>query len=227
MNTIKLNFFDTLPSTQTRAKELADAGQTNLCLIANKQTAGYGRNKGAKWESPMGNLYCSFIIEKENFKQPTDLTFLIGATWINLLTQQDVPIQCKWPNDLFIKNKKCGGILVEITNNQLVAGMGINITHSPENLDQPTTKLHDYTAIDKDKLIKDFFKEFENLLNQYKKNGFSILHKIWNAHAYLLNTEVKFKTPKNEIISGIFHGIDEIGAAIIDNQKFISGQFVK
>ncbi|MGE0616738.1 MAG: biotin--[acetyl-CoA-carboxylase] ligase, partial [Bacteriovoracia bacterium] len=57
----------------------------------------------------------------------------------------ELPLRIKWPNDLWVNEKKIGGILCEGVGNRggnfLVIGLGLNCAHAPEGLDQPTTSL--------------------------------------------------------------------------------------
>ncbi len=58
---------------------------------------------------------------------------------------QGFPVQVKWPNDLWVHQKKLGGILCEAVGSRVdafvVIGIGLNCAVAPEGLDQPTTSV--------------------------------------------------------------------------------------
>ena len=61
-----------------------------------------------------------------------------------LLKHASVPIELKWPNDLFIGNKKMGGILTEIVDQVILIGIGLNINTQEgalQEINQPATSL--------------------------------------------------------------------------------------
>ena len=47
----------------------------------------------------------------------------------------------KWPNDILVDGAKIAGILLERTGDAVVVGIGINVTHFPQDLDRPVTSL--------------------------------------------------------------------------------------
>lgn len=99
-----------------------------------KQTAGRGQ-RGNSWESEPGkNLTGSFVFHPDNF--PAARQFLISETValsvVILLEEFGISAKVKWPNDIYVGDKKICGILVEhmVTGQLLsltIAGLGINI----------------------------------------------------------------------------------------------------
>lgn len=87
----------------------------HVCL-AEEQTQGIGR-RGGHWHSPkQGNIYLTLALP---LKQPTPLTGLPVALAIDTVLRLREVLKCttltmKWPNDLFDKTGKIGGILVEL-----------------------------------------------------------------------------------------------------------------
>ena len=108
------------------------------CIYAHTQTKGRGSN-GKKWISQKGNLFSSlFFSLKQSY--PAFYEFSI----INPIIVSDVikhfcdikKINFKFPNDIFVNNKKICGLLQEIiTFNDkkfLIIGIGINIISNPD-----------------------------------------------------------------------------------------------
>jgi BirA family biotin operon repressor/biotin-[acetyl-CoA-carboxylase] ligase len=150
----KLKHFATIDSTNLRAVEAATADAPDgTVFIADEQTAGRGRG-GHSWHSAAGDgLYVSAIVRPN--------MALSEALWLSLATglagQSAIDTTAKlrsdirWPNDLLLGAKKCGGILVETasfpgTPSQLryaVIGIGINVNHAgfPPDLSDLATSI--------------------------------------------------------------------------------------
>jgi len=92
-------------------------------VVADHQTAGRGRLE-RRWESPRGTaLLVSFVLE------PNPLLSLAAGVAAAEACGPDVRL--KWPNDLLLRGKKVGGILVETTPERAICGIGINLSWAP------------------------------------------------------------------------------------------------
>lgn len=153
----RLQHFASIDSTNLQAVAAAQNGAADgTVLIADEQTAGRGRG-GHTWHSAAGDgLYLSAIIQPQ--------MGLAEALWISLATGLAVQraiteVACiepdiRWPNDLLLPTKKCGGILVETASTSptadslarlryAVIGIGINVNHPkfPTELEALATSL--------------------------------------------------------------------------------------
>ena len=130
-----IHHFDTIDSTNTRAKEMAAAGAPHgTVLIADSQTGGRGR-LGRSFHSPAGSgIYLSVILRPNcparELMHLTCAVAVAAADGIEAATNLRPGI--KWTNDLVVAQKKLGGILTELSVNQAgmveyaVVGIGIN-----------------------------------------------------------------------------------------------------
>ena len=201
-------------------------------VIADEQTKGRGRY-GNKWNSPKGNLYFTvfFPILRSNLKK---IQFLVQLQIRNILNNYNIKnVSLKWPNDLYINNKKVCGILQEsivLGKLYLIIGIGINVKSSPKIKKYPTTYINKET---KKKII---LTEFVDKLKKAfvskiidKKYSFKKIVKDWNKYAFNRNKFINFKL-NNKIYKGIFRGINNNGALILEhnNQKdyFTHGSLV-
>ncbi|ODU72766.1 MAG: biotin--[acetyl-CoA-carboxylase] ligase [Bordetella sp. SCN 68-11] len=142
---IHLEVYDRIDSTNTRAKELAQRGMTEITAIAaDCQTAGRGR-MGRSFFSPSGcGLYLSVLfrptLPRERFSQITPFAAVAAATAIERLC--GAPVGIKWVNDLQMNGKKIAGILTETQlsthggSDTVVLGIGVNVCYTewPEEL---------------------------------------------------------------------------------------------
>ncbi len=122
-----------------------------LLFIAESQTKGRGR-RSRHWLNSDMMISWSYIVKQA--PQPV-ITGLMGEDLYKALKHswEDCPFKIKKPNDIYIKNKKLAGLLVEVVNkgvlHQLVIGVGMNVfshpsscpfTHLQENIQKEITE---------------------------------------------------------------------------------------
>lgn len=125
-------------STQDEALEWASEGAPEgATVVALSQTRGRGRN-GRSWVSPPGGgLWFSVILRPQlGYPECGLLPVAVGAGVALALATLDLPVRLKWPNDILIRGRKVGGVLVESRMSGrrcelAVAGVGINWTPPP------------------------------------------------------------------------------------------------
>ena len=135
MESIPLQVFETIPSTNTQLWELIDRGEINpLAAIALEQTAGKGQ-WGRVWQSSLGGLYLSVGISP-NLALTNNAHLVMSTAWgiATILRNYSLPVSLKWLNDLILDGRKLGGIKIETRTRQqqitdAVIGVGINWTN--------------------------------------------------------------------------------------------------
>lgn len=109
-----------------------------LVLTTNHQTAGRGR-RGNSWEAQPGlNLTFSLLWHTQSLPKPNawqlQTAFLLAIT--EALEAMGVPeLQIKWPNDIYYKNQKIAGVLLDAVTRDgnvpfFVAGAGVNVNQT-------------------------------------------------------------------------------------------------
>lgn len=121
-------------STNLRAKDLAAGGAPSGTVVtATEQSAGRGRG-GRKWSAPPGAalLYSAIL-------RPLDLSHLLLPLAVPLAVcaacESLAPVDCrlKWPNDVWLDERKLGGVLIEARPpDWAVIGVGVNLAIAPE-----------------------------------------------------------------------------------------------
>ena len=134
----KVECFDTLDSTNTRIKQLAELGESEGTLVlAEEQTAGKGR-RGRGWESEPGVGIWMTLLLRPKFA-PTKIPGITLLTALALTKAVHevcgVSAVIKWPNDVLIAKKKICGILTEMSSEEnyvhyVALGIGINVNNS-------------------------------------------------------------------------------------------------
>jgi BirA family transcriptional regulator, biotin operon repressor / biotin---[acetyl-CoA-carboxylase] ligase len=122
-------------STNERAKELAAAGAPGgLVVTADEQTAGRGR-RGNPWFGPPGSslLYSALLRPFEG----DPLLPLATPLAVCEAAEAIAPVRCqvKWPNDVWVDQRKLAGILVEARPDEgwAVIGIGLNVAVAPDD----------------------------------------------------------------------------------------------
>jgi BirA family biotin operon repressor/biotin-[acetyl-CoA-carboxylase] ligase len=123
-------------STNERAKELAVAGAPGgLVVTADEQSAGRGR-RGNAWFGPAGGslLYSALLRPFQPDRSP--LLPLAVPIAVCQAAESVAPVRCqvKWPNDVWIDERKLAGVLVEARPEEgwAVIGVGLNVAIPPE-----------------------------------------------------------------------------------------------
>jgi BirA family biotin operon repressor/biotin-[acetyl-CoA-carboxylase] ligase len=124
-----------LDSTNSELMRRARSGQTEpVLLVAERQTAGRGR-LGRDWHSGAGD---SLTFSLALPLTPPDWSGLSLAVGASIAENLHPAVRLKWPNDLWLSDRKLGGILIETAGfadaggaRQAVIGVGLNIAPRP------------------------------------------------------------------------------------------------
>ena len=223
-----IHHFEELDSTNSLAFSLAENKKifANEIIVTNKQNKGRGR-LDRKWESPIGNLYFSLVLQpKIAVEKISQISFVaicaLQMAVEKIFKQQKITaqIQNKWPNDLLIDQKKVAGILLEskISNENcefVILGIGLNIDSNPPQTLFGATNMKNFSCeISPQKLLEIFLEEFENLYENWLNFGFENIRNLWHKNAYNLNSQTRINLDKL-IVEGIFQEMDKDGNLII------------
>lgn len=138
---------DMCDSTSDLARRLGESGFPHGTWVsARTQEKGRGR-QGRSWISPRGGLFLSIVLRPERRDRMTWFPLAIAVGVVRALDRvfPDNGARIKWPNDIWIGNGKLAGILCEATGTAqgsfIIAGIGMNGTEAPEDLDPPAVAL--------------------------------------------------------------------------------------
>jgi BirA family biotin operon repressor/biotin-[acetyl-CoA-carboxylase] ligase len=118
-----------IDSTNTELLRRAGAGaRSGAVLVADHQTAGRGR-LGRRWESPAGSalLMSALVDQPPAGSAPLTWPLALAAVEACELVAGVRPA-LKWPNDLFVGERKLAGILAEARSGRVVLGIGLNVS---------------------------------------------------------------------------------------------------
>ncbi len=222
-----IQFFKSIPSTNILAKKLAEEGALHgTAVIATNQTEGRGRLGKSWYSAPGKGLYCSIIVRSrlpvEDYPKITLAAGLGVAVAIDRMT--GVFSQLKWPNDIFIGGKKCGGILTEssslsaaVERRYVVIGIGLNIGSTfedfPVDLRDMVTSLFIETGKNYDprRVFTHIRDEVLQQLDDFYNDGFQPILASWKGRDFVLGKEMECVSSEGEIITGVSLGPDAAG----------------
>lgn len=123
-------------STNSRARELAEAGAAGGTVVtASEQTEGRGR-QGRAWTAPAGKglLYSAILrpLDKRHLLLPLSVPIAVCEAAESL--RPGAGCRIKWPNDVWLDERKLAGILIEARpqDGWAVIGVGLNLSVEPD-----------------------------------------------------------------------------------------------
>lgn len=176
---------DTISSTNQYLIDNIKYVRSGSVVVTENQTQGRGQY-GKTWITPKGQSICLSIYWKmyQKLLNTKILSIIISSVVASVLKKLGVfKIQIKWPNDLYVYNKKLAGILVEVIAqsnyfSHVIIGIGINVSISTcTKLD---LKISDnwidlnYLGIfpNRNILVVNLVKKLREVLSQFKYNKY-------------------------------------------------------
>lgn len=209
---------------------LAELRSGDTC-VAEYQQAGRGR-RGRKWFSPFGaNLYFSMYWKLEQGPAAAiGLSLVIGIVIAEVLQSLGADrVRVKWPNDLYLDDRKLAGILVELTGKtgdaaHIVIGTGINMVMRKVESDvvnQAWITLQEAgVTINRNTLVVQLIKALRTALTVFEQEGLGSYLSRWDKLDNFLNRQVKLIIGEKEIF-GISRGIDAQGALLLEQNGVV------
>jgi BirA family transcriptional regulator, biotin operon repressor / biotin---[acetyl-CoA-carboxylase] ligase len=204
-------YLPTCHSTNTLAGQMIqnEVIADGTIVITSNQTAGRGQ-RGNSWETlPGQNITVSFIL-KPTFLSATEqfnLNIAVSLAvheFLDALISEELKV--KWPNDIYVGDKKLGGILIEnsLSGSQIaysIIGIGMNINQLEfgENRATSLRAFNPQTEFDIEKLVEKLAESLEKhylelrsgYANRQKERYLKILYRYQEPH-YFEKDDVRF-----------------------------------
>lgn len=152
---VSIKWYQTLDSTNLQAAREAGTSDEGTVWIADFQTSGRGQ-RGNRWESKEGENLTFTILFLPEFLHPGKqflLSQICSVGIIRYLSDKGLPAKIKWPNDIYVGDKKICGMLIEnsISGDKLsvsIAGIGFNLNQTifASDAPNPTSLLLECTS---------------------------------------------------------------------------------
>ena len=220
-----------IDSTNQYLLDRIESLQSGDACIAEYQQAGRGR-RGRQWFSPFGaNLYLSMFWRLEQGPAAAvGLSLVIGIVMAEVLRELGAEnVRVKWPNDLYLNDRKLAGILVELTGKtgdaaQIVIGTGINLAMrnvATDVINQSWINLQEAGInIDRNALAIKIIKELRKALYLFEDEGLIPFLPRWELLDNFINRQVRLIIGDKEI-HGISRGINEQGGLLLEQDGVI------
>ena len=207
---------ETVDSTNNYIREHLDELNNYSLVFSHHQTKGKGRITRF-WYDDKNSVTASLLIKsvKGDVKH---LSLIAAYAVFTALKEYDLDVKIKWPNDIYIGDKKICGILIEtiITDKiDAIIGYGINTNTKafPVNAGNPTSiYLEKKIEVDNIKLAK---RVSELIIDAYENMEFKDIIKINKENSYLMGKSVRLNY-YGDGIEGKVIDLDESGNIIID-----------
>ncbi len=211
-------------STNSYAENLLSQNKidTPACIVAIDQTSGKGLEQN-KWESEPGknltfSIVCfpGFLPAAQQFSLNKTVALTVFDTLKLLLPTERIFI--KWPNDIYINNKKAAGILIQTSvqsqrMNWAIIGIGININQKtfPKQIPNPASVIqYKKTVSDLNKVLDNFIKAFNKRYSQLEAGKIDLIDEQYSEYLYLINSSSKFIINEKKIQATIM-GVNQYG----------------
>jgi len=205
-----------IDSTNSELMRRARAGRIEpTLLVAEQQTAGRGR-LGRSWQSRAGDgLAFSLGLDLA----PADWAGLSLAVGVAVADALHPDIRLKWPNDLWLRDRKLGGILIETAAaagsapRHAVVGVGLNIApREAQGLSTPPASLRELLPdADAAGALLRIVPALVSTLQAFERYGFAPFQAQFQARDALAHRDVVL----SDGTAGVAHGVSEQGALLV------------
>lgn len=232
---LNIKWYNTIDSTNSQAIREAEIAHDCDVWIADFQTNGRGQ-RGNKWESKKGENLTFTILFKPEFLHPSKQFFISEISALGVckyLINKGLNAKIKWPNDVYVGDKKICGMLIEhtISGDKLavsLSGIGVNLNQTifDSNAPNPTSMFIEFLKKDKNckefdrrteltLLLTEVFTLYSDLQNGYGEEIFKEykenLYRLNEFHKYIeIETDVNANVPVEQLTG------KEMVAKIID-----------
>lgn len=226
----KIIRLDTVNSTNNYTANLVKEGKIvhGTVILADEQTAGRGQ-RGAIWLSNAGeNMLFSVFLTPDNLSVSNQvvLTQFTSICLVEILRKIGISARVKWPNDIYVNDKKIAGVLIEntISGNKIanaVIGIGLNVNQMNfENVSATSIQIEKSEFCSIESIL--FMLLFE--MNVWWKNVTDGKHELLRSkyleNMYLLNQSATFEDNEGVFV-GVIKGVNEEGLLQIEKDKIV------
>ena len=198
---VDVEYHDSIPSTNDRARELAVSGADGVAVLADEQTGARGR-LDREYASPSGGIWLSLVRRPDLPPARVPIYTLAAAVAAaEALRGVGVDAEIKWPNDVLVDGEKLVGILTEMEGEAdrvswIVVGIGINANVDGSAVPEAATTVREQVGdVDRAALTRELLERFEELVSAPED-----VLPAWRAAASTLGRRVRVETPGGEVV---------------------------
>ncbi len=231
------DWFTEIDSTSDHARRYCAIDSTNLpaLFVADLQTTGRGRSAN-RWWSPHGCLMMTLALGEEELPQAPSaraaLSLVSGVAIAQAIENlaPGISVQLKWPNDIYVREKKLGGILIESIVSGAAAGravwlvgigVNVNVDWESASAELRSKAICMATAgasnLSREHVLTEILHELRTWLGNWRA-GNSDWFAQWNSRSLLTDRLVRVRVPAEPELVGRCQGIDQQGRLICQSE---------
>jgi BirA family biotin operon repressor/biotin-[acetyl-CoA-carboxylase] ligase len=234
----RIEYHDSIGSTNDRGRELAKAGERDVVILADEQTGSRGRLHRA-WSAPSGGVWLSIVFQPDCPPAHAPIYTLAAAVATTRAAREvGVDASIKWPNDVLVSSanegpsdgsddvlvsddaaerggRKLAGILTEMEGEAnrvswVLVGIGVNANVDAAELPAGATSIRDEAGdVERRLFVQRLLEVFDTL----RDDPDAILD-AWREYADTLGRRVRIETP-TETIEGEAVDVEFPGALVV------------
>ncbi|MEY8620294.1 biotin--[acetyl-CoA-carboxylase] ligase [Staphylococcus xylosus] len=222
--------FENVDSTQLLAKQKLVGNTDTFLILSDEQTKGKGRFN-RPWLSTRGKGLWMSVVLRPNVPFDMITKFnLFMALGIRDAIQafSEAPVSVKWPNDIYINNKKVCGFLTEMVANSdgieaVICGIGINMNQTQTDfegeLSQKATsmRIQGNEKVNRYEFLKLLVQQIEYRYTQFLKEPFATIRQEYIEVSNIWDKQLKFTENGNQF-QGEAIDIDKNGYLIVNDE---------
>ncbi len=141
-----------------------------VAVISTEQSDGIGSRKNS-WVGGDGNFFVSFAVDIDQL--PEDLSLGSASIYFSfimkkLLLAEGERVWLKWPNDLYLEDKKVGGTITKKVKNSLVCGIGVNLQNSQNSFKVLNSDISAKNLLEKYLKALEKFPKWKQIFREYQ-----------------------------------------------------------
>ncbi len=217
---------DEINSTSDWLKSRASDLPVGTVVFTESQTAGRGRRDN-RWIAPRGkDLMFSLLLKPDAPLEKWPRITTLAALAICKAIETELPLQprIKWPNDIYLSDRKISGLLAETVSHRdgmhLVLGIGLNVNtfDFPSEI-SATSLLHELHSsvlpeLDRNllasRLLQSLHTEFQRIGDDYTTAISEVRERSW-----LLGRQIRAQAPHGEVFGRVLD-LNEEGHLILE-----------
>lgn len=222
---MEIVYIDIVSSTND---EVASRNCGGMLIYSDYQTKGRGQ-RGNSWESKAGeNLTFSFLLKPDSMKADRQFTIskIVALSVVNTLERYGILADVKWPNDIYVGDKKISGILIENVLSssgylsKIICGVGLNVNQTVFHSDAPnpiSMQILLSQPLNRKAVLDLFCSEFEKLYTPKNVECSDIIDCLYLKNLYRRGQFHEFED-NDGVFTGKIVGIGDWGELLVERK---------
>lgn len=228
---LALRIFDVVDSTNTQMMQSAHQQSVHKHLYAAEfQSAGRGR-RGRDWHGDFAQNIAMTVGYRCNrgLSELGGLSCVVGLSLVQVLEQLGIDTKIKWPNDIWVEDRKLAGVLVELVQTQegvtAIVGIGLNL-HLGEvqrhQIEQAAISLRELGCmVARDDLVLMIYESVLRNFSVFEVEGFAVFVQAFNT-VHRLHEQPAVLHLGDTQRTGVVRGLDENGGLLFEESGVVS-----